>query len=374
VATQRGQVFKLKKKGPDGKPLWAYRYRVGGRDSKRVQQGGFVTEREADKALADELRKHRNGIVYRPELTVADLVDEYLAQKVDLEPNSRRTLEYRLQHSKRSAADGGLGDVKIHRLDARTISEWRATLSPLSAWHYHKALSQVLNYAARVKLLDSNPARDVPNPEPRRAEIVPFDTLADVEEVALNLPPHLRAIPMFGALTGLRSEEWIPLRRRDLDLHVGEVHVRRIYTDGTLKPARAKGKGARRSVPLLDEAVALMSSWPIPLDPDGLVFPAERGGLIDLHYFRGKPWEAAILAAGIEPRRTPYALRHTYAAHMLAAGVPSDTLARYMGTSLSQIEKTYGHLIPNTAETMRRLGNEYLRGLREREEQEAAGN
>jgi|SRR5579862_6075670 len=37
---QQGQVFKLKTKGPNGQPLWAYRYRLEGRGSERPQVGG----------------------------------------------------------------------------------------------------------------------------------------------------------------------------------------------------------------------------------------------------------------------------------------------------------------------------------------------
>ena len=36
---QQGQVFKLKTKGADGQPLWAYRYRLEGRGSERPQVG-----------------------------------------------------------------------------------------------------------------------------------------------------------------------------------------------------------------------------------------------------------------------------------------------------------------------------------------------
>jgi hypothetical protein len=36
---QQGQVVKLKTKGADGKPLWAYRYRFQGRGSGRRQVG-----------------------------------------------------------------------------------------------------------------------------------------------------------------------------------------------------------------------------------------------------------------------------------------------------------------------------------------------
>ena len=48
---QQGQVFQLKRTGRDGEPQWAYRYRAGGRDSKRVQRGGFASERDATDAL-----------------------------------------------------------------------------------------------------------------------------------------------------------------------------------------------------------------------------------------------------------------------------------------------------------------------------------
>jgi hypothetical protein len=48
---QQGQVFKLKAKGADGQPLWAYRYRIEGRGSARPQLGGFATRGDALKAL-----------------------------------------------------------------------------------------------------------------------------------------------------------------------------------------------------------------------------------------------------------------------------------------------------------------------------------
>src|SRR5581483_4970104 len=45
---QHGQVFKLKTRGADGQPLWAYRYRLDGRGSVRRQVGGFATRAEAE--------------------------------------------------------------------------------------------------------------------------------------------------------------------------------------------------------------------------------------------------------------------------------------------------------------------------------------
>lgn len=40
---QQGQVFELTTRGRDHERLRAYRFRVGGRGSKRIQRGGFVS-------------------------------------------------------------------------------------------------------------------------------------------------------------------------------------------------------------------------------------------------------------------------------------------------------------------------------------------
>jgi hypothetical protein len=53
--------------------------------------------------------------------------------------------------------------------------------------------------------------------------------------------------------------------------------------------------------------------------------------------------------------RPPYALRHTYASFSIAAGASLFALARRMGTSVQQIDKTYGHLLPDAAEYERGL-------------------
>jgi hypothetical protein len=55
---QRGQILDLTTRGADGEMLWAYRYRVGGRGSKRVQRGGFRSEREARERSSGRFRRY----------------------------------------------------------------------------------------------------------------------------------------------------------------------------------------------------------------------------------------------------------------------------------------------------------------------------
>jgi integrase len=60
----------------------------------------------------------------------------------------------------------------------------------------------------------------------------------------------------------------------------------------------------------------------------------------------------ALKAAGLT-HRGPYALRHTYAAFAIAAALSLYELARFMGTSVEQIDKTYGHLLPDSIDGTR---------------------
>ena len=63
---------------------------------------------------------------------------------------------------------------------------------------------------------------------------------------------------------------------------------------------------------------------------------------------------ADVRAGGIEHHRV-YDLRHTFASFAIAAGVSLFYLARITGTSVAQIDATYGHLLPDS--------EDYLRGL-----------
>ena len=56
---QRGQVFELKKRAVDGRSVWAYRYRTDGPSSRRLQRGGFSSERDAAEALERALEHLR---------------------------------------------------------------------------------------------------------------------------------------------------------------------------------------------------------------------------------------------------------------------------------------------------------------------------
>ena len=72
---QQGQTIELTRRGAGGERLWAYRYRTGGRDSRRVQRGGFASEQDARDALERELERLRRERRIARRLTLAELVE-----------------------------------------------------------------------------------------------------------------------------------------------------------------------------------------------------------------------------------------------------------------------------------------------------------
>src|SRR5437667_7207439 len=150
---QQGQPFQLTRRGPAGERLWAYRYRTGGRGSKRVQRGGFASEQDAHDALERELERLRRERRITRRLTLSELVETYLGQH-DVQPVTIEKLRYLL-----SKATAVFGDRKIGELTSQEIAEWRIRLSPGYRLEATPALRQVLHRAVAWGMIDVNPDR-----------------------------------------------------------------------------------------------------------------------------------------------------------------------------------------------------------------------
>jgi integrase len=331
---QHGQVFKLKTKGLDGQPLWAYRYRLEGRDSERPQVGGFATRAEAETALRKVLDRLGPG-GGRATITLAEFVDEYLEMH-QAAPVTIPKLSWLL--SKSTAV---LGEKRLVDLRPRDVYTWRFNIPEGHRFEATQALRQVLNRAVCWGLLDHNPAKlGVPNPPRRAKEKQPFETWQQVEAVAARLGPVYGPMVIFGAATGLRPSELFGLEQRDVDRKLGVVYVRRAYANGRLK--HTKTRLSTRAVPL--QAKALEALDQLPASDNPILFPSMRGSRIDFRIFGRKHWRPAQIKAGTDPVRGLYDLRHTYATFALRAGVPVFAVSRFMGTSIAMIDRHYGHL------------------------------
>jgi integrase len=338
-AVPRGSLFATKTAGLGIR--WA-------EDSRFRQRSGFRTKTEArawfDANVAPRLRRGAPTA----EITLDALCELFLARHgATVARRTRASLEERLR-----PARAVFGGWTLRELEgaAADVAAWRATLSDTSRYRLTSAFRQALGAAVRWGYMTTNPAVDAGrNPQPRAEELRPF-TREEIDALAVELGPVFGPLVVFAAETGLRTNEWAVLERRDLDKQGRAVTVQRRYAAGVLTPY-PKTERSRRRVPLTVRALAAIDLLPPRVDTP-LLFPAARGGPIGLDSWRTREWYPALDAAGLA-RRGSYHLRHTFATEALARGVTIFELSRLMGTSLAMIDRTYGHLARDSDQAIR---------------------
>ena len=329
---QRGQILELK-----SADAWAYRYRLGGRDSQRIQRGGFSSEQAAAEALRRALDRVRHHQASRDTPTLRELVDLYLAQH-EAEPETLEKLAWLLAKATRR-----FGEHPISHLQPLEIAAWRMTIPVGHRFEATQALRQTLARAVSWGLIDRNPAKEgVENSQRPLTEQRPFESWTELHQLAEEIGPRYGPLVLFAAATGLRPGEWLALEHRDIDRDQRVLYVRRAFRNGRLKAP--KTNGSIRAVPLQELALQALDQIRPEQEGSPLVFPAPRGGHLDLHNFRYRDWKPAQRALGIDPIRRVYDLRHTFATFALRAGISTFDLSRYMGASLTMIDRHYGHL------------------------------
>ena len=230
------------------------------------------------------------------------------------------------------------------------VASWQARLPERSRYGIVQALRQTLEAAMRWGYMSRNPAKLAgPNRQPAPRPVRAF-TRDEIEAIAIELSPAYRPLPAFVAATGLRPEEWQALERRDVDRREGALNVRRTVSGGEVVELGKTGC-SRRQVPLTRRALDALDALPARLDTP-VLFPAPRGGALDLDHFRYRHWTPAIEASGVTRPARIYDLRSTFASDALAAGVGIHALASIMGTSVRMIERHYGTLLDGALESI----------------------
>jgi integrase len=317
-------------------------------NGKRPQQTGFKTKTEARTWFSQNVasRLHHGGP--SAQITFDQFCSLFLERHgATVSPRTRQTLHERLAPARKRFGAWKLSELENAGAD---IARWRASLPEGSRYRLTLALRQALAAAVRWRYVTRNPALDAGrNPEPRREELHPFSA-TEVDLLARELGTVYGPLVIFAAETGLRTNEWVALERRDIDRTEGIVTVQRRFADGVLTPY-PKTVGSRRIVPLTARALQAVESIPPRLDTP-ILFPAAKGAHIGLDTWRTREWYPALEAAEIM-QRGPYCLRHTFATEALAAGVSIFELSRLMGTSVKVIDATYGHLATDSRERIR---------------------
>jgi integrase len=315
-------------------------------EGRRPHQAGFRTKTEARRWFAENVAPRLDRGAPSPEISFDAFCDVFIERHGGIvSKRTKETLTERLAPARKAFGTFTLAELEGAAAD---IARWRAGLPDTSRYRLTLALRQTLGAAVRWRYLSRNPAVEAGrNREPRLEELLPF-TREEIDVLEAELGQTYGPLVVFAAETGLRTNEWTAIERRDVDRSGPAIAVQRRYSDGTLTPYP---KTARRRVPLSTRAVEALDRLPPRLDTP-LLFPAPRGGHIGLDTWRTREWYPALDAAGLR-RRGPYQLRHTFATEALAAGVSIFELARVMGASVKTIDRHYGHLARDSEQAIR---------------------
>ena len=254
-----------------------------------------------------------------------------------------------------------LGHIPLKDLQPRTIQNCYGnlcrSLSNRSVLHVHRVLSQALKWATRQNYIGRNPCELVDTP---RAEKTTMNTLSAFEVgVLLEEAKDSYYYPVIytAISTGLRRNELLALRWRDIDLDLLSISVSRtLYKGrGRVEFKEPKTKYSRRRVAMTPKLALFLKGYKaerewmsMPVALDDLVFGDVDGEPLDpstvTHNF-GR----MVKRAGLNARF--HDLRHTYATLMLTAGVHAKIVSEALGHSTVAITlDIYSHVTPGLQE------------------------
>ncbi len=344
------------------KPVWAYQFQTRGETFK---ESGFLTRAEAEQAEAElrrKLQSEERRTIPVKRATVNEFMPVYCEHRATTNAASTAVRDKRRLRTFLEM----FGDRLVSRIRVADINAFVAKrknsggLANRSINLEINALRCVFNYADDLGMLHDNPMRKVkglrettkidhwiPTPE----ELARF--VAEAEKTYSG--PVLAAWIWTLAYTGMRPSEALFLEWEDLDFENGRILIKP-------KPGNPLKTGKARYVEIHGELKPKLLAWretweatfairarrhrDEPEQPHQWVFYNPHGQKRRAVSFL-RCFEQARRNANL-PKMTPYGLRHFFISYCVMSGIPSLTIARWVGHNSSKmIEQVYGHLTPD---------------------------
>lgn len=281
-------------------------------------------------------------------ITVSEAVDNYA-----VELKSRNGHDGNIDRVRRDLTPA-LAAKTVALLTARDLRHWRGAMlkrgvAPATADRTARVLKAALALAAREDHRITNAAawRDglakLPDTEIARNEILPDDDVCKLVAAAYEINPAFGLWVEAHAITGARTSQLTRLIVSDLK---DDAAPRLIM------PSSRKGRRKRidrRPVPITPALAKALRHAAAGRARGAALLPPPVGSTALRNWFA-----RAIKAARLDPKVTPYALRHSSIVRMLLAGTPTRVVAAHHDTSVPMIEKNYSTHISEHADALTR--------------------
>ena len=339
-----------------GDGRWVGSYSAGyagdGKRRRRVVYG------ESKKEVKDKLRDLENDVAAgRPvevqRMTLAEFLDRWLAS---IEATVAPSTYTRYKCSIEQQIKPHLGSLRLALIAPLHVEQLYSLLAKGEASARTRQLAGVtlgvaLRHAVRLKLIGSNPCREIAKPRVKRREMKCWDSAQIAAFLKVAKGDRLHAMYVLALGAGLRQGELFGLAWADVDFDGCALTVQRSLEElnGKLRLKEPKsGKGRRVDLPafvvkaLQDHRAAMLAEGNIA----GPVFCDSLGG----HLRKGNVLRRSFSKL-IETSKLPairfHDLRHSHATMLLAAGENVKVVSERLGHANIRITlDTYAHVLP----------------------------
>ncbi len=306
------------------------------------------------------------------DMTVSDLVDQYISLKRGLSPNTLRAYSSPINYIHSSY----FGMLKVKQVKPSTAKAFYIQLHDEGKKRgtitcYHCLLHPAFEMAVEDDMIRKNPFKF------QISDLLPDDRETRVALTRAQQQSFLDFLRDYARddyyneivillETGLRVSEMYGLTRRDVDFKHRCIHIDHQLCRTAEKPyfiTTPKTKSGNRTIPMSDVAFAtfhrILKARPKPkvemmvdgysnfvfLDKDG----KPKVGMHLQNYMRRLRPHLVQLYGNSFPRVTPHVLRHTFCTNMVNAGIDVKSLQYLMGHSnVSVTLDIYTHTDYNT--------------------------
>lgn len=329
---------------------WQASY-IGPDTARHTAPTTFETAEDAAEWLAAE-RRLSQGDDWTPPITRrydqlavdASLFVTYSAAWLadrDLKPTTRQHYASLLDRQ----ISPTFGHVRLADITPASVRAWHAamgTKTPTLRAHAYGLLRTILGTAVDDREIAVNPCHIRGAGNTKRVKKVKPATLAELETITASMPLKYRPMVLLASWCALRFGELVELRRKDVDLRHGVLHIRRGATRaaGAVVIGGPKSDAGVRDVAIPPHLIPVLRAHlaeTITGGREGLLFPAVDGVSTLAPSTLYRVFYKARDAAG-RPDLRFHDLRHTGA-----------TLAAQTGATLAELMGRLGHSTPGAA-------------------------